>query len=148
MTEDVDLDAIRDCLRAGLPSPLATCAPDGTPHVSFISRVQYLDSERVATSRQSFNPGLAHLGEQPLSQALVVRPGTGEEFRLDLRYLHTVTEGEEFDAMRAALDAIATDAGLGPAFRLRGVDVHHVLRCTRVPRLPPAPRPRTRPIRW
>ena len=94
MTEEVDLDAIRDCLRAGLPSGLATCGPDGTPHVSFIWRVQYLDSERVATSRQSFNVGLAHLGEQPLSQALVVRPGTGEEFRLDLRYLHTAAEGD------------------------------------------------------
>lgn len=139
MTEEVDLDAIRDCLRAGLPSGLATCGPDGTPHVSFIWRVQYLDSERVATSRQSFNTGLAHLGEQPLSQALVVRPHTGEEFRLDLRYLHTATDGEEFDAMRAALDAIATDAGLGPAFRLRGMDVHHVLRCTRVPRPPLTP---------
>ena len=34
------------------------------------------------------------------------------------------------------LDAIATDTGLGPAYRLRGVDVHRVLRCTRVPRRP------------
>ena len=127
---DVALEAVRDCLRAGLPAPLATCAPDGTPQISFISRVRYLDGERVATSRQSFNSGLAHLGAHPLSQVLVIRPGTGEEFRLDLRYLHAVTEGEEFDAMRAALDAVATD----PAHRLRGVDVHHVVRCTPVSR--------------
>ncbi len=133
---DVDLDGIRDCLHAGLPSPLATCSPDGTPQVSFISRVQYLDSERVATSRQSFSPALAHLNARPLSQAFVVRPTTGEEFRVDLRYLHTLAAGEEFDAMRATLDAIATDAGVGPAYRLRGVDVHQVLRCSRVRRSP------------
>ena len=134
MTGDVPLESIRDCLHTGLPAPLATCAPDGTPHLSFISRVQYLDCERVATTRQSFNLELVDLDEHPLCQAMVVRPATGEEFRLDLRYLHTLTEGEEFDAMRATCDAIATDTGLGPAYRLRGLDVHRVLQCTRVPR--------------
>jgi hypothetical protein len=81
--------------------------------------VQYLDRERVATSPQSFNCALTHLNSSPFSQVLVVRPGTGEEFRLDLRYLHTTAEGEEFEAMRANLDAIASHMGMGPAFRLR-----------------------------
>ena len=52
MSERVDLESIRDCLRAGLPAPMATCAPDGTPHISYISQVRYLDRERVATSHQ------------------------------------------------------------------------------------------------
>jgi adenylate cyclase len=134
VSDVVDLESIRDCLRAGLPSPMATCAPDGTPHISYISRVQYLDHERVATSRQSFNRALGHLDASPLSQALIVRPVTGEQFRLDLRYLHTATEGEEFEATRANLDAIASHTGMSPAFRLRGLDVHRVLRCTRVQR--------------
>jgi adenylate cyclase len=134
VSDVVGLESIRDCLRAGLPSPMATCSPDGTPHISYISQVQYLDSERVATSRQSFNRALVHLDASPLSQALIVRPATGEQFRLDLRYLHTATEGEEFEAMRANLDAIASHTGMGPGFRLRGLDVHRVLRCTRVRR--------------
>ena len=95
MSGDVALSAIRDCLLAGMPSPLATCGPDGTPHLNFISCVRYLDSERVATSRQSFNPGLAHL------------------------------------------DATAAETGSGTSFRLRGMDVHSVLRCALVPRLMP-----------
>jgi GAF domain-containing protein len=130
----VDLESIRDCLRAGLPSPLATCSADGTPHISYILQVRYLDRERVATSRQAFNRALAHLDTSPFSQAFVVRPGTGEEFRLDLRYLHTATEGEEFEAMRANLDAIASHTGMSPEFRLRGLDVHRVLRCARIQR--------------
>jgi hypothetical protein len=130
----VELESIRDCLRAGLPSSLATCLPDGTPHISYVSQVQYLDSERVATSRQSFNRALVHLEAAPFSQALVMRPGTGEQFRLELRYLHTATEGEEFEAMRANLDAIASQTGMGSLFRLRWLDVHTVLRCTRVRR--------------
>ena len=104
MTDVVDLESIRDCLRAGLPAPMATCSPDGTPHISNISQVEYLDRERVATSRQPFNRTLEHLQSSPFSQAMVVRPTTGEQFRLDLRYLHTATEGEEFEAMRATFE--------------------------------------------
>jgi adenylate cyclase len=134
VSDVVDLESIRDCLRAGLPSPMATCSPDGTPHVHYILRVQYLDGERVATSRQAFNRALVHLDANPQSQVFVVRPRTAEEFRLDLRYLHTATEGEAFEAMRANLDAIASQTGMDAAFRLRGMDVHRVLRCTRVRR--------------
>jgi GAF domain len=128
----VDLESIRDCLRGGLPAPLATCSPDGTPNISHVSVVQYLDHERVATSRQFFNGKLATLDASPFSQAIVVRPTTAEQFRLDLRYLHTTTEGEEFEAMRANLDAVASQTGMGSVFRLRGLDVHRVLRCSRL----------------
>ena len=134
MSDLVDLESIRDCLRAGLPAPMATCSPDGAPHISYISQVHYLDRERVATSRQSFNRALVHRNAGPLSQVLIIRPATGEEFRLDLQYLHTTTEGDEFEAMRANLDAIASHTGMGLVFRLRGLDVHRVLWCTRVQR--------------
>jgi len=147
VTEVVDLESIRDCLRAGLPAPMATCSADGTPHISHISQVEYLDRERVATSRQPFNRTLPHLQSSPFSQALVVRPTTGEQFRLDLRYLHTATAGEEFEAMRANVEAIASQTEQDAALRLRGLDVHRVLRCTRVkrglsePKRPPTPDP-------
>jgi hypothetical protein len=134
VSEVVDLESIRDCLRAGLPAPMATCSADGTPHISHISQVEYLDRERVATSRQSFNRTLPHLQASPYSQAMVVRPKTGEQFRLDLRYLHTATEGEEFEAMRATFEAMAPRTEQDSALRLRGLDVHRVLRCTRVKR--------------
>jgi adenylate cyclase len=130
----VALESIRDCLRAGHPSPLATCSPDGAPHISYISQVRYLDRERVATSRQSFNGALVDLDANPFSQALIVRPATAEQFRLDLRYLHTTTEGEAFETVRANLDAIASHTDPGSVFRLRGLDVHRVLRCRRVDR--------------
>jgi adenylate cyclase len=145
VSEDVDLESIRDCLRAGLPSPMATCSPDGMPHVHYILRVQYLDRERIGTSRQPFNRALVHLETSPLSQVLVVRPRTAEEFRLDLQYLHTATEGEDFEAMRANLDAVASQTGMDSAFRLRGMDVHRVLRCSRVPRRSHAPQRREIP---
>src|SRR6185312_16311971 len=71
----------------------------------------------------------------------VVHPGTGEQHALDLRYLHTETEGEAFESMRANLDAVASQTGMGDVFRLRGADVYHVERVARLG-VAPAEQPR------
>jgi len=98
---------------------LGACSLDGTPHISYVSQVRYLDRERVATWRQSFNRALARMDVSPFSQALVVRLATAEQFRLDLRYLHTTTEGKAFEAVRANLDAIASHPAPDSVLRLR-----------------------------
>ncbi len=38
-----------------MPSVMATCSQDGTPNVSMISQVHYVDRDRVALSYQFFN---------------------------------------------------------------------------------------------
>jgi adenylate cyclase len=136
VSRQVELDSIRGCLQPGVPAPVATCAPDGTPHISYIHQVQYLDPERVGTSRQVFNRALESLPAGGYAQALIVCIATGEQYRLDLQYLHTDTRGEAFETMRATVDAIGSQ--IGPMFRLRGLDVHRVLRCTHLPRERPS----------
>jgi adenylate cyclase len=128
----VELEAIRACLQGAIPSPFATVAADGTPNVTYLSIVQYVDRERVATSRQFLNKTRANLDANPHAQTVVVDPATGAQYALDLRHLHTETEGEAFETMRANLEAIASHTGMGTVFRLRGVDIHRVVRCTRV----------------
>jgi hypothetical protein len=49
------LDGIRECLDGVIPGTIATCAPDGTPNVTFLSQVEYVDGEHVAISYQFFN---------------------------------------------------------------------------------------------
>jgi adenylate cyclase len=132
MTEPVALESIRACLQGAIPSPLATCSSEGTPNVTYLSIVHYVDAERVALSRQFFNKTRANLDENPVAQVEVVDPATMARFALDLRYLHTETEGPLFEAMKANLEAIASQTGMGEVFRLRGVDVHRVLRCAPV----------------
>jgi hypothetical protein len=132
VTEPVALESIQSCFGGVIPSPLATCAPDGTPNVTYLSIVQYLDSERVALSRQFFNKTRANLDVNPASQALVVDPETLAQYELDLLYLHTETHGPIFDAMRTNLEAVASQTGMEGVFRLRGVDIHRVVRCARV----------------
>jgi adenylate cyclase len=147
VTDPVALESIRSCLEGVIPSPLATCAADGTPNVTYMSIVQYVDSERVALSRQFFNKTRTNLEENPLAQVEVVDPGTLARYALHLRFVHTETEGPVFEAMKANLEAIASQTGMGDVFRLRGVDIHRVLRCAPVgvPADAAAPRLELRP---
>jgi hypothetical protein len=129
---EVPLEAIRACFDGLVPSAFATCAPDGTPNITYMSIVHYVDSERVGLSRQFFNKTRANLDANPYGQLRVVDPATMQQYAIDLQYLHTETEGRIFDQMKANLDAVASQSGMADVFRLRGVDVHRVLRCAKV----------------
>jgi hypothetical protein len=125
----VSLEAIRPCLQGVIPSMIVTCSADGVPNVTVVSIVHYVDEERVALTRQFFNKTRANLDVNPWSQVAVIDPETCDQFLLDLRFLHTETEGPTFEAVKANLDAIASQTGMSGVFRLRGVDIHRVFRC-------------------
>jgi adenylate cyclase len=129
VTEPVPLESILPCLQGVIPAAVATCSGEGVPNVTVISIVHYVDSERVALTRQFFNKTSANLDENPQAQVIVIDPRTADQYRLDLRFLHTETEGPIFDAVGANLDAIASQTGMEGVFRLRGVDIHRVLAC-------------------
>jgi GAF domain-containing protein/pyridoxamine 5'-phosphate oxidase-like protein len=139
---EVDLRSIRASLQGVIPSPFATCSPDGMPNVTYLSLVAYVDAERVAISRQFLSKSRVNLDANPRAQVIVVDPASAEQHVLDLRHLHTETEGETYESMRANLDAVASQTGMGDVFRLRGVDVFRVERCERVGAAPVLPAPR------
>ncbi|MDX6474225.1 MAG: adenylate cyclase, partial [Gaiellaceae bacterium] len=91
MTEPVALESILSCFRGVIPAAFATCGPDGVPNITYMSIIQYVDSERVALSRQFFNKTSRNLDANPASQALVVDPDTAHQYTLDLEFLHTET---------------------------------------------------------
>jgi hypothetical protein len=130
VTEPVPLESILPCLQGVIPSPFATCSADGTPNITYMSIVHYVDSERVALSRQFFNKTRANLDVNPFAQVRVIDPVSIDEYAIDLEYLHTETHGPTFDAIKANLEAIASQAGHAETFRLRGVDIHRALRCS------------------
>ena len=102
---------------------------EGVPNASIVSIVHYVDSERVALTRQFMNNTRINLDANPQAQVIVVSPATGDQYALDLQYLRTESEGPIFDAVEANLDAIASMTGMTGVFRLRGVDIHGVLAC-------------------
>jgi adenylate cyclase len=128
----VPLERIRACLEGVIPSPFATCSREGAPNVTYLSIVRMVDPGHVALSFQFFSKTRQNLLENPRAQVIVVDPNTLAQYRLDLWYERTETEGPLFEAMRTQLDAIASQTGLSNVFVLRGADVYRVLSCDSV----------------
>jgi adenylate cyclase len=134
------IDSIRDCLEGAIPAVVATLAADGTPNVSYVSQVHYIDGGHVALSFQFFNKTRENVLANARATVGVIDPRTGVQYRLALEYLRTETEGPLFERMKAKLAGIASHTGMSGVFRLRGSDVYRVHGIERVPgRETPAP---------
>lgn len=127
------LSAIRNCLEGIVPSVLGTADADGTPNVSLISHVQYVDPEHVALSYQFFNKTRRNLLATRRASVGVVDPDTNAQYRLTLEYLETQTSGPLFEVMRAKLAGIASHSGMQGVFRLLGSDVFRVKAIEAIP---------------
>lgn len=125
----VPLASIEACFDGVLPSPICSCSRAGIPNVSYLSIVHRIGDDRVGLSNQFFNKTRANIRENPFAQAIVVSPETGDQYRLDLHYEGTETEGPVFHRMKTRLDAVASQTGMSHVFALRGVDVYRVLEC-------------------
>ena len=125
----IPLSRIRPCLEGVIPSPFATCSASGIPNVTYLSIVRMVDDDHVALSFQFFSKTRRNVGENPRAQVIVVDPGSLRQFRLDLLFERSETEGALFESMRTQLAAIASQTGMAKVFVLRGVDVYRVLAC-------------------
>ena len=129
----ISLDLIRGCLDGGVPSLMASCARDGTPNITYVSQVHYVDREHVALSFQFFNKTYENVRANPQASAYVADVDTGASYRLTLRYLRTEEGGPLYERMKAKLAGIASHTGMSGVFMLRGSDVYRVLDVERVP---------------
>lgn len=137
------LDDIRPCLEGLIPAQIATCAPDGTPNVAYLSQVYYADARHLALSFQFFNKTRQNILANPLATLLLLHPQTFAFYRLEIRYLHTQTDGPLFESMRAQLAGIASHSGMAEVFELKGADLYEILSIEPVPGDSlPAPAPR------
>lgn len=129
----IALDDIRDSLEGIVPGAAASCSPDGTPNVCFISQVEYVDPSHVALSFQFFNKTRQNVLANPRVAVVVVDPESAAMHRLQLAYLRTDTSGPVFERMRAKLSSIAHSTGLSEVFKLRGADIYRVERIDLMP---------------
>ncbi|MCU0805105.1 MAG: GAF domain-containing protein [Burkholderiales bacterium] len=137
------LDAIRECFEGAIPSLVATCAPDGTPNVTYVSQIHYVDAAHVALTYQFFSKTRENILANPHATADVIHPLTAAQYRLALEYLRTETEGPLFESMKAKLAGIASHTGMAGVFRLLGSDVYRVHAIEHVPgKALPAPQPK------
>lgn len=138
---------LRDSMEGSTPALIATCASDGTPNLSYLSTVHYIDPAHVALSFQFFNQTRRNVLENPIARILLIDPFTARRHRLLAQYLRTETEGAIFEKIGAKLAGIASHIGMDGVFRLQGADIYRVLAIEPVdsPGLPPPAPPNLLP---
>jgi adenylate cyclase len=127
MTLTPSLQSLIHCFQGMVPSNIATCDPDGTPNITFLSHVYYVDPGRVALSCQFFNKTRRNVERNPHASIFVFEPMTLEGYRLEVRYTHSETSGPLYEAMALRIQAIASVTGMEGIFRLISADVYDVL---------------------
>ncbi|MFP5255407.1 MAG: GAF domain-containing protein [Acidimicrobiia bacterium] len=129
------------CFEGAVPAVIATASADGTPNVTYLSRVHAVDAERVALSNQFFSKTVANLAENPRASLLIVDPTTYDQYRLTLAYERTERRGPVFERLRTDIDVLAALEGMPDVFKLRAADIYRVLH------IEPTPNARRRPAR-
>lgn len=129
----VPLSSIASCFEGVIPSSICTVSDDGTPNVTFLSIVHMIDEEHVALSRQFFDKTDRNTRVNPYAQVGLIEPETGRQFKLDLVYDRTETDGPLFERMRTKLDAVSAHEGMTNVFKLKGTDICRVTACEPVP---------------
>lgn len=127
MKLQLSLESLRSCLEGVIPSAIATVAPDGTPNITLVSQVHYVDQDHVALSFQFFNKTRENILANPYATVQVVDPNTAAHYRFSLRYLRTEDKGALFEGMKAKLSGIASHTGMSKVFKLLGADIYEVL---------------------
>lgn len=121
------LEVIRNCFEGVVPAVLATCDGEGMPNVSLVSQVHYVDCERVALSYQFFNKTRRNILETGVATVSTFDPESVTDYRLDLEFEETQSDGPLFEIMKAKLAGIASHSGMDGVFRLLGADIFRVV---------------------
>ena len=132
------------CFEGVIPAVVATAAADGTPNVTFLSRVRMVDDERIALSNQFFSKTTRNLAENPQASVLLIEPVSYRQYRLALVYERTERRGPVFELLHDDVAAVAAMQGMQDVFKLRART--STVSCTSSGTR--APSGRARPPRW
>lgn len=122
---------IKAAMQGVIPSHVVTCARDGTPNITAISQVYYVDAEHVALSHQFFNKTVRNVRENPRALVWVISPRSFDSWNLEVEFDHAETSGPIFDVMDMQIEAIASIVGLKGIFKLKSADIYRVVSVTR-----------------
>lgn len=123
----MNLRDITACFEGTVPSSIATAGADGTPNVTQLSRVHYVDDDHVALSNQFFSKTQRNLAENPRASLVVIDPRVFDAYKLTIVYERSERRGPLFDRLHRDIEAIAALTGMTGVFKLRSADIYRVL---------------------
>jgi len=115
-------------LQGALPNALATVDENGTPNISYISQVFYVDNNHVALSNQFLNKSMRNIKSNGIATVNVIRPDNLKSWYFELKHKESKTDGDLFDNMTMQLDAIASMTGMEDIFKLRASEVFEIVK--------------------
>ena len=125
-------EEIIPALQGALPNSLATVDDDGTPNVSYISQVFYVDNNHLALSNQFLNKSMRNIKSNGIATINIVRPDNLKSWYIELKHQESKTEGDLFDNMKMQLEAIASMTGMEDVFKLRASEIFEVIHVEKV----------------
>lgn len=91
-----------------VPFVVGTSSSDGTPNITFMSKLFHIDEHHVALSHQFMNKTWKNLLQNPVFMAFVTNPETLEMWKLQLEFIEQQEDGPVFEDMEMELLALAT----------------------------------------
>jgi predicted pyridoxine 5'-phosphate oxidase superfamily flavin-nucleotide-binding protein len=119
-------DDMKIAMQGMIPSVIATCDAEGIPNTTVISQTYYVDAHHIAISHQFFNKTIRNIQVIPKACLLITNPESGNQWKMQIEYSHSETEGNLFDQMSMQLEAIASMIGMEGIFVLKAAEVFKV----------------------
>jgi uncharacterized protein len=117
---------IQKALQGVVPSVIATASSEGIPNVTYISQAHFVDENHLAISWQFFNKTWKNILENPKFSVVVTAPENWAMWKINLQFEELLKEGELFDEMELALEAIASMQGASDVFKLAAILISRI----------------------
>jgi len=109
------------------PGVITTVSKENIPNLSYISQVHYIDNEHLAVSWQFFNKTCKNIQDNPNFSVVVTSPTTFSMWKIDLNFIESLTEGDLFDEIEMALEAIASIYKVEDIFKLQAIMIGKIV---------------------
>ena len=112
---------IKEALQGIVPSVIATASAEGIPNITYISQAHFVDDDHLALSWQFFNKTWRNIQENPSLSVVVTEPKKWAMWKINLQLEEVLKDGDLFDEMEMALEAIASMQGASDVFKLAAI---------------------------
>ena|SRR5688500_17121234 len=119
-------EEMKMAMQGMIPSIIATCDAEGMPNTTVISQTYYVDEHHIAISHQFFNKTIRNIRVIPRACIVVTHPEEGNQWKMQVEYSHSETEGDLFENMSMQLEAIASMVGMEDVFQLKAAEIFKV----------------------